>query len=91
MRMSAAILLLLSTDVLAAGAGSASLIIGVTVKQSICTPAQQAAHPRACARTVQTMTVETAKIATPNPPGSAYPFTIMVDPQQSVIVKTIFI
>jgi hypothetical protein len=67
------------------------MIIGVTVKQSVCTPAQQAAHPRACARTVQTMTVETAKFVTRNPPGSAYPITVTVDPQQRVIVKTIFI
>ena len=91
MRTLATTLLVLTNHVFAAGAGSASMIIGVTVNQSICTPVQQAAHPRACARTVQTMTVETAKFVTSNPAGSAYPITITVDPQQSVVVKTILI
>ena len=90
MRMLVLTLLALSADALAGGSGSASLQIGVTVNQSICTPQQQAAHPRACARTAQTTTVETARFAKPNAPGSAYPYTISVDPQQNVIVKTIY-
>lgn len=91
MKTLAFVLIALSTDALGAGAGSASFAIGVTVKQSVCTAQQQALHPRACVRTAQSTTVESARIATPNPPGSTYPFTVTVDPQQSVIVKTIFI
>ncbi len=81
----------LSADVFAGGAGSASFVIGTVVKQSVCTPQQQILHPKACAHTVQSTTVEAARIATPNPLGSAYPFTVTIDPQQHVVVKTIYI
>ena len=91
MRTLAAVLIALSADAFGAGAGSASFSIGVTVKQSVCTAQQQAVHPRACVRTAQSTTVEMARFATPTPPGSPYPFTVTIDPQQSVIVKTIFI
>jgi len=90
-RILTATLIALSADVFAAGAGSASFVIGTVVRQSVCTPQQQILHPKACAQTVQSTTVEAARIATPNPPGSAYPFTVTVDPQQRVVVKTIFI
>ena len=89
--MLAATLIALSADVFAAGAGSASFVIGTMVKQSVCTPQQQILHPKACAQTIQSTTVEAARIATPNPPGSTYPFTVTIDPQQQVVVKTIFI
>ena len=89
--MLAATLIALSADVFAAGAGSASFVIGTIVRQSVCTPQQKIQHPKACAQTVQSTTVEPARIATPNPPGSAYPFTVTVDPQQRIVVKTIYI
>lgn len=91
MRILAAALIALSADVFAAGAGSASFVVGTVVRQSVCTPQQQILHPKACARTVQSTTVEAARVATPNPAGSSYPFTVKIDPQQQVVVKTIFI
>jgi hypothetical protein len=90
-RVLAAALIALSADVFAGGAGSASFVIGTVVKQSVCTPQQQILYPKACAHTVQSTTVEAARIAKPNPPGSAYPFTVTIDPQQQVVIKTIFI
>jgi len=89
--MLAATLIALTADVFAAGAGSASFVIGTVVRQIVCTPQQQLLHPKACAQTIQSTTVEAARIATPNPPGSAHPFTVTVDPQQRVVVKTIYI
>jgi len=90
-RILGAALIALSADVFAAGSGSASFFIGAIVTQSVCTPQQRILHPKACAQTVQSTTVEPARIATPNPPGSAYPITVTIDPQQHVVVKTIFI